>query len=1325
MTAAFVATINVQTSIAQSVAISAVSSIGVLSITGTANQIIASAPSGAVTLTLPQAISPSSSPTFSHLTLSGITANSFLFSGTAGALTTTAAPTNGQLLIGSTGAAPVKAALTQGSGISVTNGAGTITVANTGVTSNVAGTGISVSSATGAVTIGNTGVLSVAGTTSQVIASGSTGAITLSLPQSIATTSTPTFAQGTITSTPVNASDIATKAYVDGLAQGLSIKQPVRVSPSTNILISNPGTAVFDGITAVAGDRMLLRGQTTTSQNGIWIFNSSSTPLTRPTDFNGTIDGTPTTNWAGSSVFVNDGTVFKDQTYALTTNNPITIDTTGIAWSQVSGPSLYTAGTGITITGTVVSINAAYVGQASITTLGTITSGVWNGTGIDLTSAVLNVLPSTKGGTGVANASTITLGGNIVTAGALTTSGANALTLTTIGATNVTLPTSGTLVSTTTTSLPSIATVGTITTGIWNGTSVDATHGGTGLSAYVTGDLIIASATNVLTTLHIGSTSQLLSVVGGVPTWSTPSGSATLANPTALIGLTVKPGTLTSVLRSDAANALDQSISPTWTGNHSFSNGITATGAVTIAAPSSVQALTVTGAAGSFAGVFIANNTSGSSFGLAVQGGTTSADVAFKVANAAGTKNYLQVVGDGSFVIGNSGSINVITGSAVGNVTIAAPTGGNALTVAAASGTNAIVVTGAASDAARIALTDGNTGHEQYQIRVGAVATGTFDIFDATDILSRFQINTNGSVVIPSPSSGNTLTATNSLAGPAVASLVDSFSGSGSTELLSLSAANNTNGCNLTFTGNGATNPNKTIRVQGGTLQFLNSAYTTQIMVLTDTGGLTATSFTGAGTGLTGVAGSLTVGAAGNLSGGAAGELAYQTGAGTTTFSAVGTTGQVLLSGGTGAPTWSSTPTFTSAIVNGAALGTTVGSQTIYSQLQSADGNGDLLILSNTRTIAGTDWTGAGSRLQQKVDASFQGYIQFNNGSASASNNGGISFGTGNTTTSAVSILERMRIDGSGNVMIGTTAQSGSAILTVNGTIAATGAVTSAGLNLSTGNILGTSTGFAYTIAANPLATATAGGFISLYGSTASPAAQVTIGAGGNGTIVVTSTGAAITGTLSATSTCSASSFTGAATGLTGTASSLTAGTATTANALNTANNYQVNSLGVGTAANGTAGDITASRAGGGSGVIFFGTSGARYLFWDGSNYNLNLAPLIVGGAVTATGFTVSSDRDLKENIRPITDAADIIASLNGYRFDWKSSGKASVGLIAQEVETVLPELVETNANTGFKGVNYSALIGVLIEEIKALRSELNALKAFNITADINLGLAR
>ena len=142
---------------------------------GTANQITASAATGAVTLSLPSAVTfPGSITTTTTatvgttLTVSGLTANTFIYSGTAGLITGTAAPTNGQILVGSTGAAPVATTITQGTGITVTNAAGSITIANAGVTTFSAGTtGFTPNTAT-------SGAVTLAGTLN--IANGGTGA---------------------------------------------------------------------------------------------------------------------------------------------------------------------------------------------------------------------------------------------------------------------------------------------------------------------------------------------------------------------------------------------------------------------------------------------------------------------------------------------------------------------------------------------------------------------------------------------------------------------------------------------------------------------------------------------------------------------------------------------------------------------------------------------------------------------------------------------------------------------------------------------------------------------------------------------------------------------------------------------------------------------------------------------------------------------------------------------------------------------------------------------------------------------------------------------
>jgi len=82
------------------------------------------------------------------------------------------------------------------------------------------------------------------------------------------------------------------------------------------------------------------------------------------------------------------------------------------------------------------------------------------------------------------------------------------------------------------------------------------------------------------------------------------------------------------------------------------------------------------------------------------------------------------------------------------------------------------------------------------------------------------------------------------------------------------------------------------------------------------------------------------------------------------------------------------------------------------------------------------------------------------------------------------------------------------------------------------------------------------------------------------------------------------------------------------------------------------------------------------------------------------TQFTSLSDASKKTTIRPIENSIEITKQLNGVKFDWIDTNKPSLGLIAQEVEKVIPELVETSCN-GIKSVNYSSLVGVLIEAIK------------------------
>ncbi len=264
---------------------------------------------------------------------------------------------------------------------------------------------------------------------------------------------------------PTQATDAATKNYVDAVKTGLDVKDSVRVATTANLTatysngssgvgatLTNSGTQAaltIDSIVLSTGDRVLVKDQTTGLQNGIYTVTdtgsaSTNWVLTRAVD---TDSNTPVVEVGpGMFTFVEEGTNNADNGFVCTNNGAITIGTTAITWVQFSGAGQITAGAGltktgntidavgtanrITITADAIDIASTYVGQSSITTLGTIGTGVWQGTIVD----------PTYGGTGVNNAGkTITLGGN------LTTSGAFATTLTVTGATSVTLPTTGTL----------------------------------------------------------------------------------------------------------------------------------------------------------------------------------------------------------------------------------------------------------------------------------------------------------------------------------------------------------------------------------------------------------------------------------------------------------------------------------------------------------------------------------------------------------------------------------------------------------------------------------------------------------------------------------------------------------------------------------------------------------------------------------------------------------------------------------------------------------------------------------------------------------------
>jgi hypothetical protein len=203
---------------------------------------------------------------------------------------------------------------------------------------------------------------------------------------------------------PTNAQDAATKNYVDNAVQGLDAKASVLCMFTANQALSG-GTAfpTGDGIATTAGDRVLLPNQTTTNQNGIYVVGGTAGAwtLTRATDADTWVE------LVNAYVWIERGTANGDTAWVCTVDQGGTLGTTAVTWAQFSGAAAVTAGNGLTKTGNTIDvvgtanrisvaadsidIDANYAGQATIVTVGTVTTGTWSATAI----------AANKGGTGI------------------------------------------------------------------------------------------------------------------------------------------------------------------------------------------------------------------------------------------------------------------------------------------------------------------------------------------------------------------------------------------------------------------------------------------------------------------------------------------------------------------------------------------------------------------------------------------------------------------------------------------------------------------------------------------------------------------------------------------------------------------------------------------------------------------------------------------------------------------------------------------------------------------------------------------------------------
>ena len=331
---------------------------------------------------------------------------------------------------------------------------------------------------------------------------------------------------GQVATSPSADADIANKAYVDSVAQGLDVKASCVYATTNNITLS--GLAVQAGgdwvATLTAGDRILVKSQTNQATNGIYVANASG--WTRSADMN---------TWAevpSAFTFVESGTTLSDTGWVCTSNQGGTIDVTPITWSQFSGAGSYLAGTGLTLTGNTFSITNTAVTAAAYGSA----------------SQVATFTVNPQGQLTLAASTSIAIAATQITSGTIDSA---RLSGSYTGITGL-----GTLLDLTVTN--------TITGSISGnaGTATTATTA-TNLGGGALGSVPYQTAAGATSFLAVGANGQVLTLAAGVPTWATPTvGTVTSVGGTGTVSGISLSGTVTTSGNLTLGGTLDLSAPP-------------------------------------------------------------------------------------------------------------------------------------------------------------------------------------------------------------------------------------------------------------------------------------------------------------------------------------------------------------------------------------------------------------------------------------------------------------------------------------------------------------------------------------------------------------------------------------------------------------------------------------------------------------------------------------------------------------------------------------------------------------------------------------------